>query len=118
MAGGSCPFDCAQGKLVSAQITGAMASRMPEPPAWRAQTALDAEFPDLHLLCAARGTLPFFYLEQSERDLAIVALGSAAEVTACLEVAVSLDSLAQADVADALELADRVRAITYRLARR
>ncbi len=53
---------------------------MPEPPAWRAQTVLDAEFPDLHLLCAVRGTLPFFYLEQPERDLAIVALGSAAEL--------------------------------------
>ncbi|HVK87496.1 MAG TPA: four helix bundle protein [Kofleriaceae bacterium] len=47
-----------------------------------------------------------------------VALGSAAEVTACLEVAVALDYLAHADVAAALELADRVRALTYRLARR
>jgi four helix bundle protein len=47
-----------------------------------------------------------------------VALGSAAEVTACLDVAVALSYVAHADVALALELADRVRALTYRLARR
>ncbi len=47
-----------------------------------------------------------------------VALGSAAEVTACLEVAVALDYVAQADAAHALDIADRVRAITYRLIHR
>ena len=47
-----------------------------------------------------------------------VALGSAAEVAACLEVAVALGYLEQAAVEPALELVDRVRAMTYRLANR
>ncbi|MDX2091510.1 MAG: four helix bundle protein, partial [Kofleriaceae bacterium] len=47
-----------------------------------------------------------------------VALGSAAEVTACLEVALALEYLTHAEVGEALELADRVRAMTYRLSRR
>jgi len=47
-----------------------------------------------------------------------VALGSAAEVAACLEVAVALGYLEAAAVAQALELVDRVRAMTYRLANR
>ena len=47
-----------------------------------------------------------------------VALGSAAEVAACLEVAVALGYLEQAAVEPVLELVDRVRALTYRLANR
>jgi four helix bundle protein len=47
-----------------------------------------------------------------------IALGSAAEVTACLEVAVALAYVEPAAVAPALDLADRVRAMTYRLASR
>ncbi len=47
-----------------------------------------------------------------------VALGSAAEVAACLEVAVALGYLAPATVGPALDLVDRVRAMTYRLANR
>ena len=45
-----------------------------------------------------------------------IALGSAAEVTACLEVAVVFGYVTPAQIAVALELADRVRAMTYRLA--
>ena len=47
-----------------------------------------------------------------------VALGSAAEVGACLEVAIAFEYLAEAEVAPALELLDRVKAMTYRLANR
>ena len=47
-----------------------------------------------------------------------VALGSAAEVAACLEVAVALEYLVEDEVTPALELVDRVRAMTYRLANR
>jgi len=46
-----------------------------------------------------------------------IALGSAAEVASCLDVAVALDYVAAAEVAEALALVDRVRAMTYRLAR-
>ncbi len=46
-----------------------------------------------------------------------IALGSAAEVTAALEVACTLGYVGSDEVATALELADRVRAMTYRLAR-
>jgi four helix bundle protein len=46
-----------------------------------------------------------------------IALGSAAEVSSCLQVAVALAYLDEAAVAPSLELADRVRAMTYRLAR-
>jgi four helix bundle protein len=45
-----------------------------------------------------------------------IALGSAAEVTACLEIAVAIGLLDTASVAPALELADRIRAMTHRLA--
>ena len=44
--------------------------------------------------------------------------GEAAEVTTALQQAVALESLAAAQVAEALELADQVRAMTYRLATR
>ena len=44
-----------------------------------------------------------------------IALGSAAEVAACLDVAVALDYLEPAAVAPALALVDRVRAMSYRL---
>ena len=47
-----------------------------------------------------------------------VALGSAAECAACLDVAVALGYLAAPEVAAALALVDRVRAMTFRLARR
>jgi four helix bundle protein len=46
-----------------------------------------------------------------------IALGGAAEVTACLDVAVALGLLDAADVTAALELADRIRAMTHRLAK-
>lgn len=46
-----------------------------------------------------------------------IALGSAAEVASCLEVAVALEYLVSEEVAAALALVDRVRAMTYRLAR-
>jgi four helix bundle protein len=43
------------------------------------------------------------------------ALAEAAEVTGALDAAVVLGYLAEAEVAEPLELADRVRAMTYRL---
>jgi four helix bundle protein len=43
-------------------------------------------------------------------------LGSAAEVTSCLDVAVALGYLDEPAVAGSLALVDRVRAMTYRLA--
>ena len=46
-----------------------------------------------------------------------IALGSAAEVASCLDVAVALAYLAPEEVAPALALVDRVRAMTYRLSR-
>ena len=46
-----------------------------------------------------------------------VALGSAAEVTGCLESAVAFEYLTRDEIAEALALADRVRAMVYRLAR-
>ena len=42
-------------------------------------------------------------------------LGSAAEVKACLDVGVALGYFDAPQIADALELADRIRAMTYRL---
>ena len=53
---------------------------------------------------------------KDRRHLFRVALGSAAEVASCLDVAVALDYLGEPDVAGARELIDRVRAMTYRLA--
>jgi four helix bundle protein len=47
-----------------------------------------------------------------------IALGSAAEVAACLDVACALGYVDEAAVAAAFELVDRVRAMTYRLATR
>jgi four helix bundle protein len=44
-----------------------------------------------------------------------IALGSAAEVTACLDVAIVLGSLEARECAASLELADRVRAMLFRL---
>jgi four helix bundle protein len=44
-----------------------------------------------------------------------IALGSAAEVAACLDVAVALGYVDGAAIADALTLIDRVRAMTHRL---
>jgi four helix bundle protein len=46
-----------------------------------------------------------------------ISLGSAAEVGAALDVAIALGYLDHSAVATALELLDRVRAMTYRLAR-
>ncbi|HEY1557148.1 MAG TPA: four helix bundle protein [Kofleriaceae bacterium] len=45
-----------------------------------------------------------------------IALGSAAEVSSCLDAAVVLGYAQMADHAEAQALADRVRAMTYRLA--
>ena len=47
-----------------------------------------------------------------------IALGSAAEVASCVDVAVALGYSGEADHADAYALVDRVRAMTYRLANR
>lgn len=46
-----------------------------------------------------------------------IALGSAAEVASCLDVAVALAYLQVEEVAAAMALIDRVRAMTYRLSR-
>lgn len=46
-----------------------------------------------------------------------IALGSAAEVAACLEVAVAFGYVERAAIAPTLVLADRVRAMTFRLSR-
>ena len=46
------------------------------------------------------------------------AIAEAAEVTAALDAAVALGYLAAAEVAEPLELADRVRAITFKLAKK
>ena|SRR6266567_6344136 len=46
------------------------------------------------------------------------ALAEAAEVTGALDAAVILGCLAEADVAEPLALADRIRAMTYRLAKK
>ena len=46
-----------------------------------------------------------------------IALGSAAEVAACLDVALALGYVDDAAVAAALGLVDRVRAMTFRLSR-
>lgn len=46
-----------------------------------------------------------------------IALGSAAEVAACLDVGLALGYVAAEQVAPALELVDRVRAMTFRLSR-
>ena len=47
-----------------------------------------------------------------------MALGSAAEVTACLEAALALDQMELDEIVEALAMADRVRALTYRLVNR
>jgi four helix bundle protein len=47
-----------------------------------------------------------------------IALGSAAEVASCLDVAIALRYVGEADHAEAYALVDRVRAMTYRLANR
>jgi four helix bundle protein len=46
-----------------------------------------------------------------------IALGSAAEVAACLDVALALGYVDDVRVAPALALIDRVRAMTFRLSR-
>lgn len=46
-----------------------------------------------------------------------IALGSAAEVASCLDIAVALGYVDAATVAPLLALVDRVKAMTYRLAR-
>jgi len=47
-----------------------------------------------------------------------IALGSAAEVASCIDVAVALAYVGELDHAESLALVDRVRAMTYRLATR
>jgi four helix bundle protein len=46
-----------------------------------------------------------------------IALGSAAEVASCLEVACALGYLEAAQVAELLALIDRIRAMTYKLSK-
>lgn len=53
---------------------------------------------------------------KDRRHLFRIALGSAAEVGSCLDIAVALGYLGEPEVAAARELIDRVRAMTYRLA--
>ena len=55
---------------------------------------------------------------KDRRHMFRIALGSAAEVTMALDQAVALEYVAPSQVAEALELADRVRAMTYRLSTR
>ena len=55
---------------------------------------------------------------KDRRHLFRIALGSAAEVASCLDIAVALDYLGEREVAPARELVDRVRAMSYRLATR
>ena len=55
---------------------------------------------------------------RDRRDRFRIALGSAAEVASCVDVAVALRYAGQADRADAYALVDRIRAMTYRLANR
>ena len=55
---------------------------------------------------------------KDRRHMFRTALGSAAEVTTQLEQAVILEYVTPDQVAEALELADRVRAMTYRLSTR
>ena len=55
---------------------------------------------------------------KDRRHLFRIALGSAAEVTSQLEQGVMLEYFEPSLVAEALELADRVRAMTYRLSTR
>jgi four helix bundle protein len=52
---------------------------------------------------------------RDQRNRYRISLGSAAEVGAALDVAVSLGYIAAAEAADALALLDRVRAMTWRL---
>jgi hypothetical protein len=52
------------------------------------------------------------------RRAAQSALGSAAEVASCLDVAVAFRYVGEPDHAEAHALVDRVRAMTYRLANR
>ena len=54
---------------------------------------------------------------KDRKHLFRVALGSAAESASCLDLALALGYLAPHECAAALELADRVRAMTFRLAR-
>ncbi|HEX4451628.1 MAG TPA: four helix bundle protein [Kofleriaceae bacterium] len=54
---------------------------------------------------------------KDQRNRFRISLASAAEVAAALDVAAALGYIADGDASDALELIDRVRAMTYRLAR-
>ena len=56
-------------------------------------------------------------VNQDRKNRFRIALGSAAEVGSCLDIAVALDYLDDAAVTGARELVDRVRAMTYRLTR-
>jgi four helix bundle protein len=47
-----------------------------------------------------------------------IALGSAAEVASCIDVAVAFRYIGERDHAEAYALIDRIRAMTYRLANR
>ncbi len=84
-------------------------------------TALDAKLADqlrraaqsvaLNIVEANRRT------GRNRRNRFRIALGSAAEVASCIDVAVAL-GYSVGDHADAYALVDRVRAMTYRLASR
>ncbi len=81
---------------------------------------------DDNLACQARRAAQSVALNVAEanrrtlrdrRNRFRIALGSAAEVASCLDVAVALGYLEEEAVAPALALVDRVRAMTYRLSR-
>lgn len=87
--------------------------------------ALATHDPDLtKQLRRAAASVPLNIAEANRRagkdrlHLFRVALGSAAEVAACLEVAVALGYIGSEQVAEPLGLVNRVRAMTYRLSRR
>jgi four helix bundle protein len=54
---------------------------------------------------------------KDQRNRFRISLASAAEVAAALDVAAALGYIAESDAVDALALVDRVRAMTFRLAR-
>ena len=90
-------------------------------PLFDSLTACDASLAD-QLKRAASSTL-LNIAEANRRTLRDrrnrfrIALGSAAEVAACLDVALALGYAVDTRVADALALVDRVRAMTYQLSR-
>ena len=85
-------------------------------------TATDAKLADQLRRAAQSVTLNIAEANQrtlrDRRNRFRIALGSAAEVAACLDVALALGYLDECAVADLLALVDRVCAMTYKLSRR